>query len=204
MSALSVMSLIAPTAPVGAATSVETAADEDLFAGLVAAAATSPDTQGEDSAPILEAMVKEADAADTPPLDVTAAIVPAWPPLPLIAPSPLPVAPPAEISASEEAVPAGSSLAPTPPPPPAPPLDAEAPTAAASAANEAPAAAPAPLADATALAKPAGVAAAAPFPAPRPPTPAQPNLYPTLRARRPRPRPRLRRRSPPRSSAPSI
>ncbi len=164
MSALSVMSLIAPTAPVGAAASVETAADEDLFAGLVAAAATSPDTQGEDSAPILEAMVKEADAADTPPLDVTAAIVPAWPPLPLIAPSPLPVAPPAEISASEEAVPAGSSLAPTPPPPPAPPLDAEAPTAAASAANEAPAAAPAPLADATALAKPAGVAAAAPLP----------------------------------------
>ena len=50
MSALSVMSMIAPTAPVGAsAASVETAADDGLFAGLVAAVAPSLKAQGEDS-----------------------------------------------------------------------------------------------------------------------------------------------------------
>jgi len=125
MSALSVMSLIAPTAPVGASASVETAANSGLFAGLVAAVAPSLKTQGEDSAPILDAPLLKDEAAETPSLDAMTA-APAWPPLPLIAPAPLPVTPSAPATASEVAdgATAGSSAAPSPQIAPVPPLDA--------------------------------------------------------------------------------
>lgn len=126
MSALSVMSLIAPTAPVGASPSVETAADSGLFAGLVAAVAPSLKTQGEDSAPILDAPLLKDDAAETPSLDAAMTAAPAWPPLPLIAPAPLPVTPSAPATASEAAdeATAGSSAAPSPLIASVPPLDA--------------------------------------------------------------------------------
>jgi len=125
MSALSVMSLIAPTAPVGASASVETAADSGLFAGLVAAVAPSLKTQGEDSAPILDAPLVEDDAAETPSLDAAMTTAPAWPPVPLIAPAPLPITPSAPATASEAAdgATAGSAAAPSPQIAPVPPLD---------------------------------------------------------------------------------
>ncbi|WP_333611016.1 flagellar hook-length control protein FliK [Brevundimonas bullata] len=126
MSALSVMSLIAPTAPVGASASVETAADSGLFAGLVAAVAPSLKTQGEDSAPILDAPLVKDDAAETPSLDAAMTAAPAWPPVPLIAPAPLPVTPSAPATALEVAdgATAPSSAAPSPQIAPVPPLDA--------------------------------------------------------------------------------
>lgn len=126
MSALSVMSLIAPTAPVGASASVETAADSGLFAGLVAAVAPSLKTQGEDNAPILDAPLLKDDAAETASLDAAMTATPAWPPLPLIAPAPLPVTPSAPATASEVAdgATAASSAAPSPQIAPVPPLDA--------------------------------------------------------------------------------
>lgn len=125
MSALSVMSLIAPTAPVGASASVETAADSGLFAGLVAAVAPSLKTQGEDSALIPNAPLVDDDAAETPSLDAAMTAAPAWPPLPLIAPAPLPVTPPAPATASEVAdgATAASSAAPSPQIASTPPLN---------------------------------------------------------------------------------
>ncbi len=125
MSALSVMSLIAPTAPVGASASVETAADSGLFASLVAAVAPSLKTQGEDSAPILDAPLVEDEAAETPSLDAAMTAAHAWPPLPLIAPAPLPVTPSAPATASEVAdgATAASSAAPSPQIAPVPPLN---------------------------------------------------------------------------------
>ncbi|WP_433950418.1 flagellar hook-length control protein FliK [Brevundimonas bullata] len=125
MSALSVMSLIAPTAPVGASASVETAADSGLFASLVAAVAPSLKTQGEDSAPILDAPLVEDEAAETPSLDAAMTAAPAWPHLPLIAPAPLPVTPSAPATASEVAdgATAASSAAPSPQIAPVTPLN---------------------------------------------------------------------------------
>ena len=143
MSALSVMSLIVPTAPVGAnAASVDTAADDGLFAGLVAAVAPSTTAQGEGDAPPLDAPLAEADAAETPSLDLAVDATTAWPLIPLIAPSPLPVAPstPAAVSGGVDAPPAGTS--PAAPAAPAPSPEAEA------------AAAPMPPADKASLAVP--------------------------------------------------
>ncbi len=152
MSALSVMSLIAPTAPVGAnAETVDTAADGALFAGLVAAVAPSLKGTGEDGAPVADAAPAETDAAGTPALDIAVEAAPAWAPVPLIAPAPLPVAPatPAapvaegEVPASAEAPAAAPPIA--PPIAPAPPLNAAADAPSTSAApalvGEAPAAA---------------------------------------------------------------
>jgi hypothetical protein len=94
MSALSVMSMIVPTATGGtAAASVETAADDGLFAGLIAAAAPSPMAQGEagDETPVLDGAPVESAT-----LDNALVAAPAWAPVPLIAPAALPVAPTAQ------------------------------------------------------------------------------------------------------------
>jgi hypothetical protein len=131
MSALSVMSLIAPTAPVGAnAASVDTAADEALFAGLVAAVAPSLKASGEDGAPLPDAAPAESDTAVTPVPDLGAEPAPAWLPVPLIAPAPLPVAPatpPAAVAGNELPAPGEAPAdAPASPVTPAPLLDAAA------------------------------------------------------------------------------
>lgn len=128
MSALSVMSLIAPTAPVGAnAETVDTAADGALFAGLVAAVAPSLKGTGEDGAPVAAATPAETDAAGTPALDIAVEAAPAWAPVPLIAPAPLPVAPAtpaAPVAEGAPPAPTGApAVAPTPPITPAPLLD---------------------------------------------------------------------------------
>ncbi|WP_326970150.1 flagellar hook-length control protein FliK [Brevundimonas bullata] len=159
------MSLIAPTAPVGASASVETAADSGLFAGLVAAVAPSLKTQGEDSALIPNAPFVEDEAAETPSLDAAMTTAPAWPHVPLIAPAPLPVAPSAPATASEaaDAATAASSAAPSPQIAPVPPLnvatDAQPTiTAPMPPADDAPAPAPAPASTPASL----GTSAAAP------------------------------------------
>lgn len=114
MSALSVMSLIAPTVPVGAnAASVDTAADEALFAGLMAAvsAPMKGASEGEaatDVAPI------ESDAVEAPSLDVAADTAPAWPPLPLIAPVAPSVVSPIIPDAAVESADSANASAPVP------------------------------------------------------------------------------------------
>lgn len=114
MSALSVMSLIAPTAPVGAnAASVDTAADEVLFAGLVAAVSAPMKGASEGDA-VPDATPIESDAVEAPSLDVAADTAPAWPPLPLIAPVAPSVVSPIIPDAAVESADAANASAPVP------------------------------------------------------------------------------------------
>ncbi len=103
MSALSVMSMLVPTTSAGTtAASVETGADDSLFAGLVAAATPSSKALSDDAGAL--DVTRPDVAADTASLEAAPDAVPAWPPVALIAASPLSVAPPAAPSADAEPV----------------------------------------------------------------------------------------------------
>ncbi|MNX85292.1 Flagellar hook-length control protein FliK [compost metagenome] len=113
MSALSVMSMLVPTISAGTtATSADAGADDSLFASLVAAAA--PTKALSDDAEALVDVTRPDVAADTASLETALDAVPAWPPVALIAASPLPVAPPAAPGADAEPAETGKTEAITP------------------------------------------------------------------------------------------
>jgi len=119
MSALSVLSPIVPTATGGTASaSAEAAASDGLFAGMVAAVAPSTATPNSDGHAPLDLPAAESDAVEASVSDATVIVAPAWPPIPLIAPAPPPVAPSSDATdanAADATPPLSSAPLPNPP-----------------------------------------------------------------------------------------